>query len=314
MSIENKSPYDHLDDRPLAARLTDSRLFGHIAARDYGQTPVSSRFDFDNAYDLHPDELCRQPNNDGQPLSQAYIDAYTTARWTLVNHLRSGALYKSTDDFTEVIKAVHHQLAEDSGYNDLNSSQLNPEHYGQFRGNNRLPNGRYNASLRAAQIGENYGDEYSIDRLQEGAAFTYSTLYQRLPGISKDNQVFDTVKYSETREVYDYRFYYPPGGEALDEYMDKIVELGQQVQYCDTFSNTGKGQALDLIARQYQYGACARPFRQINNSLFMLLANAQVKSLGFPGVTHAEMDLVAQRLQPDSFSRYFCDRVHGQMP
>ena len=91
-------------------------------------------------------------------------------------------------------------------------------------------------------------------------------------------------------------------------------KLGSEIAGSFDRTDVDKDYVLDLIARQYQYGANARPFAQINNSLFMELANMQIKLLGYEGMTHAQMDIVAQRIQPKAFSKYFIDRVKGVMP
>ncbi len=64
---------------------------------------------------------------------------------------------------------------------------------------------------------------------------------------------------------------------------------------------------LGKIAEHYQYAANARPFEQINNSLFMNEVNTLLKKAGMKSIPHGMLDHAAQRLQPETFKRYFVD-------
>lgn len=64
---------------------------------------------------------------------------------------------------------------------------------------------------------------------------------------------------------------------------------------------------MSKIAEFYQYAVNTRPYPQINNSIFMSIANTMLKIAGLDPVPHGILDHTAQRLQPENFIRYFAD-------
>ena len=64
---------------------------------------------------------------------------------------------------------------------------------------------------------------------------------------------------------------------------------------------------LAKIAEHYQYAANARPFGQINNSMFMNEVNTLLQKAGMKTMPHGMLDHLAQRLQPEAFKKYFID-------
>ena len=64
------------------------------------------------------------------------------------------------------------------------------------------------------------------------------------------------------------------------------------------------------MAEHFQYAANARPYSQINNSLYMNEINTLLQRAGMKVMPHSNLDVVAQRLQPETFKKYFIDTYH----
>ena len=73
-------------------------------------------------------------------------------------------------------------------------------------------------------------------------------------------------------------------------------------------SGASKNQILGKIAEHYQYAANARPYGQINNSLFMNETNTLLQMAGFSTIPHGILDIASMHLQPDTFKKYFVDQ------
>jgi hypothetical protein len=266
-----------------------------------------------HAASMQPDELWAEKNNSGRYQDPSYVRNYQRVRTHIVETFKQGDLYKDSQAFTQFLKSTHHFLARTGDYGRLNFRDVPTDDYGEFREGGKR-NARMGQARWTAELGEYYGDPYA-QRFERGIPGSESFSEVSLPGIEERDLPYDVVRYDKDgnpKDVEDggYEYVYPPAS-SIPEYIDQITSLGQQIEGAIKQGGVNPDAVLSLIARQYQYGAIVRPFNQINNSIFMQFANAQVKLLGYNGVTHGAMDIAAQRLQPDTFARYFIDRVKG---
>lgn len=273
--------------------------------------------DYANASKLHPYELWAREDNDARTFNIRYIEQYQRVRKHLVQLFETGYLYTNTSDFIQTLADIHAYLGKAGVYNEVNRSNILDDHdLGKIRsGTERPTNRRIEQSLKVVTIAKKYGDPYGAnDRLERGEPLKKSTSQVDLPGITPTNQPGDVVVYDENGNrdpKYGYQYFYP-SGDSLNEYFAQMTAIGHEIEVAIKTGNLDTAQILHMIGQQYQYGACARPFNHVNNSIFMELANTQIKILGFKGVTHGLMDIAAQRMQPSNFARYFAARALGQ--
>lgn len=279
---------------------------------EYSSTP--NTLDFQNALKVDNNELVRDEGNGGRPLSEKYEKNQTDARRYLVEMMQSGSLYKDKETFQAAIQQAHRIAASGGVYQEVGAGNLKvtDENAGRIRREGTPTNSRKGEALRVATIAKKYGDRYG-ERFSP--VFLPNTEASSTVALDRVDSKFwpkdfTDVDSSGKPDVYSYEFDYPDG-EGMDQYFDAMFQIGKDITTEMAQQNPNKDRILEMIAEQYQYGAIARPFDQINNSLFMNLANAQIKLLGYNGVTHGEMDLVAQRLQTSTFKHYFKNRVSG---
>ncbi len=293
------------------------------------QQPLRTIPHYNSARSMLPDELWTEPNNGGREQNPAYIGAYRRVRELLVDLFATGTLYASTEQFTESLQRLHKIIASSGVYQSpTGRHHLEPKYYGRLDDRyGRFSNVRLAQARLIVPIAARFGDPYGADnRLQSGAPNSENSYVLRLPGIALDNLPYDVVRYDTSglvREIRDgERDFYPCGGyeyfypdvKGVDEYLEQMYQLGTRIERAIKNGYADDREPLSLIAKQYQYGVCARPFVQINNSLFMQLVNMQLKLLGYAGITHGQMDIAAQRMQPSAFCRYVAARVEGQEP
>jgi hypothetical protein len=289
--------------------------FTKLADQDKGpRFHKAERFkpDFEAARFVDNDELVRHHGNDGKTLSLDYYHNQSEARSHLVDSFNG--MYSNTKTFTDAIKRAHELSAANDVYKKVGDGKLgfDASGHGVFRDERRLISKRPDAGKRVAAVAARYGDPYAhqFDSVVPMSKHAMSTPV-KLDGIKEDFEAVDVIHYDDDGRVILNELIYP-GGDAIDSYMTKMAELGAQFQAEIAKPQPDIQKALELVGRQYQYGAVVRPFWQINNSLFMNLANMQVKMLGLRGMTHGDMDFAAQRMQPKSFVRYFMDRANGR--
>ncbi len=284
MSAPQDPQHTNKDTDPEALATLQERLARRIA----------------HAKRVEPDELIRTKGNKGQPVDTEYRQNYQEIRTYAVDHITDGDFYESPMRFSMHLQQIH-KMADYRVYNRLNSNKrIYEDQVGSFsRGGGRASS--YDRATRVIPIAAYYGDPYAA----RGTA-SYQEFRPQLPGIDERFLPCDTA----TRERHGTFFY--PEAPGYHQYIERMTHLGGAIEEQIMSEEPNVDIVVDLIARQYQYGACMRPFAQINNSLFMEIANAQLKLAGLKGITHGEMDLVAQRLQPETFVRYFKDRLTGQ--
>jgi hypothetical protein len=257
------------------------------------------------------DELVRQAGNEGVPINELYRHNHQNVRNYFVSGIETGQLYASYPKFDDSLRTAHALASKDNVYNIANSNRhLRPEEQGVYR-DHGLNNGCKKDAIAVAQLAVQYNDPYQ-DRFKPRPKGVTLPQPHLLPGISESKGPGEIVHYDEEiAEVGAYRYFYP-SAQAISSYIQEAYLCGLAFSQAVQTGSKGTDMLVGNIARQYQYLVTARPFRSINNSLFMDLANTQLKLLGFDGITHAKMDLVAQRFLPQNFATYFADRVHGR--
>ena len=248
---------------------------------------------------LDENELVRFKGNGGKIINKDYIQASKDARNFMNNAIESGEYTKSVDGYIESINDMHKVSANGANGN-LNwyadagqgSLDVNP---GKIRGKiGRLSNGRVEEASRVEQIARKYGDPFSITKNSK----------VELPGIPRNNLPEDKIVDGHFRHVY------PDGGDALRPYYEQMYRTSKEA--LELIDNQASERAiLEKIAEHYQYAANARPYGQINNSLFMNEANTLLQKAGLRTMPHGELDHAAMHLQPDAFKRYFVDTYYA---
>ncbi len=251
----------------------------------------------EHATEVKPHEITRQPDNDGNPLNHDYIKNNKEVREYLVRLFLSGKLYdaQSEQPLIDALCATHIIACKRNVYTQVGQGAMsvNP---GETR-SEYLVNSRLRQSEEIAELAKRYHDPYA-DRFSNNTRVPSRV---RLEGIPEDYLPVDFFNSNGK-----YQFAYPPP-ESIPIYFKKINELGHKIQ--QKMKSSDYTTVLELIALQYQYCAIIRPFYQVNNSLFMNLSNMQIKLLGLNGISHYDLDLAAQRMQSNTFVRYFLDVV-----
>lgn len=247
---------------------------------------------------VNPDELCRTKGNNGQPVSDVYIKNNELAREVF---LRGILTHKSTDSFQgylETLNQAHKMACCGSGlYYTSDAKLLKYEELqpGVQRKFDKLRNTRIDEATEVEKIAKNYGDEYRVARDIQRV---------RLSGISKYALPYDVNIYGLYSHTY-------PDGRYMDEYNYRLYETHCEIiEEIENYKNgtVSPETLLKKIAQHYQYGANARPYEHINNSLFMNEVNTYLQLAGMPKMTQGEyLDHAAQRLQPKNFANYFID-------
>lgn len=242
-------------------------------------------------------ELTRSVDNDGRELDKIYIENQTMVRELFIQKLLSGEIYNMGDssNFVKILKRAHELANREKVYSIVGkgSLEVNP---GYFRTGQNPINHRKSEAYEISKIAKRYNDPYAERFLTKESS---SVVLKEIP---------EQFLPSDYGKFNNYIFYYPDS-RAIPTYMNKINEIGLKIMELANTDHPNPEELVELIANQYQHGAIIRPFSQVNNSLFMNLANAQLKLLGFPAIPHDELDLAAQRMQPKNFSKYFLDNV-----
>lgn len=285
----------------------NSRFTGTTSAREVTFEDKIFRLNYDNARKVEDDELVRKRGNNGKDLNPVYRANQEKLRSFLVDQFVTGNLYKDNQTFMDVLSEGHNIASADKVYDQVGEgSNYDDERRGQWRVTQAY-NTRDNDGRFVARIAARYGDPYAqvFEKAKKQGKIMHKVDQE---GIPLKDQTHDKIEFDANGKLTLYEHEYP-WPDAIPLYLAKIQELGQQFTTEVQKAQPDIDKALDLIARQYQYGAIVRPFDQINNSIFMNLVNMQLKVIGFKGIPHLSHDLVAQRLQPENFSRYFVDEV-----
>lgn len=268
-----------------------------------------------NAKIVDQKELTRNYDNDGRPLLDEYISIQAEVRNFIVDNLIKGNLYKLNDPnhFIQKLLEIHVIASKEDIYK---KSSDNPRretldvNSGSFRSstrkNERLQQANHMASL-AGYLDDHYKTRFHLNYIYiygEKTTLPAEYLSVKLNNIPEQywpKDIFD----DNNKNPYVFSY---PAPEAIPVYMAEINRIGLQIS--EAIKNKDKNLGIELIAKQYQLMAIIRPFRQINNSIFMNFANAQLKLFGLKGIQHLDLDFAAQRLQTDNFVEYFKHVVH----
>lgn len=245
--------------------------------------------------EINENELVRIAGNNGKAVDAGYIRASREARGFLNNAIATGEYTQSLDSYIQTMNNMHVVSATGRNgqlnwYSDVGQGgmQINP---GKIR-QGGCSNGRYREATEIEAIARRYGDPYRVDNQSQRV---------NLDGIPTEHQPLDI-----NTEDSGYRHFYPDGS-SLEKYYYK--EMHRTAAEALELINSGASQTqiLHKIAEHYQYAANARPYGQINNSLFMNEINTLLSKAGMKGMPHGMLDHAAMRLQPETFKKYFAD-------
>ena len=251
-------------------------------------TPISNDNLISNPY-----ELCREVGNNGKPVPPKYIKTSAEAREHLNNAIESGKYTESLESYTQTINKMHKiSYAGKSGKDEWYSSagegenKINP---GVIRSDVKgMRNQRVESALQVEEIAKRYGDSYRVST---------DVSHVKLDGIPPSYLPTDL---GGGTHCY-------PAGTGLKYYYKEMHRTAKEaLELID--SGATKRQVLEKIAEHYQYAANARPYGQINNSLFMNEVNTLLKRAGMDTMPQGILDIAAMHLQPDAFKKYFIDQ------
>ncbi|MCM1003264.1 MAG: FHA domain-containing protein [Candidatus Gastranaerophilales bacterium] len=239
--------------------------------------------------EFNPDELCREAGNNGKPLNENYVQASKDLREHYNNAIANGTYADTYENYVSTITGGHvvayggfdgtHTWYGDVGQGGID---VNP---GQIRGRGAMSSNRIEMGYQVEDIARQYGDSYN----------TGGTSKVKLAGIPDDARPVNIG----TQHIY-------PDGQYMDAYFKQMQRTAKEA--LDLIEKgASQDKILAKLAEHYQYAANARPFGQINNSLFMNELNTLLQKAGMKPMPHGVLDHVAQRLQPESFKKYFID-------
>lgn len=245
---------------------------------------------------LDANELVRVKGNNGKEINSNYVQTSVEAREYLQDAIVSGQYTDSFESYVQTMNNMHKVSA--TGRNGNNewysqagngSNSVNP---GQIRGSGYMVNHRTNTAIEAEEIAKQYGDSYRVETTKSQV---------NLKGIPD--------KYKPTDYNYGEHAHQYPDGEGLGYYYKEMHRTAKE-----TLDLINKGSSeqkiLKKIAEHYQYAANARPYGQINNSLFMNEINTLLQKAGLKTIPHGNLDQISMHLQPETFQKYFIDQYY----
>lgn len=245
---------------------------------------------------LDANELVRVKGNNGKEINSNYVQTSVEAREYLQDAIESGQYTDSFESYVQTMNNMHKVSA--TGRNGNNewysqagngSNSVNP---GQIRGRGYMVNHRTNTAIEAEEIAKQYGDSYRVETTKSQV---------NLKGIPD--------KYKPTDYNYGEHAHQYPDGEGLGYYYKEMHRTAKET--LDLINNGASEQKiLKKIAEHYQYAANARPYGQINNSLFMNEINTLLQKAGLKTIPHGNLDQISMHLQPETFQRYFIDQYY----
>lgn len=245
---------------------------------------------------LDANELVRVKGNNGKEINSNYVQTSIEAREYLQDAIESGQYTDSFESYVQTMNNMHKVSA--TGRNGNNewysqagngSNSVNP---GQIRGRGYMVNHRTNTAIEAEEIAKQYGDSYRVETTKSQV---------NLKGIPD--------KYKPTDYNYGEHAHQYPDGEGLGYYYKEMHRTAKET--LDLINNGASEQKiLKKIAEHYQYAANARPYGQINNSLFMNEINTLLQKAGLKTIPHGNLDQISMHLQPETFQRYFIDQYY----
>ena len=247
---------------------------------------------------INEDELVRTAGNNGNPVNKDYVRTSRETRAHFNDAIESGDYTKDLDSYIETMNRAHEiAYAGKDGrhewYSKAGGGSLNV-HPGKIRESGPLRNSRLKEAKEIEAIARKYGDPYRVEN---------ETQKVKLKGIPEEYQPMDVYFNGE------YVHYYPDAA-ALEKYYYKEMHRTAQEALALIERGASEREILYKLAEHYQYAANARPYGQINNSLFMNEINTLLTRAGMKTMPHGMLDHAAQRLQPDAFKKYFTDEYY----
>ena len=252
---------------------------------------------------LDANELVRVKGNGGKEINANYIKTSVEARQYMQDAIASGQYTDSFESYVQAMNNMHRVSAlGKSGKNEWYSQVgkgNNDVEPGQIRGAGSWVNHRTNTAIEAEEIAKQYGDSYRVTKGESRV---------KLDGIPKKYQPKDTYDKHETRDWAKHSHYYPDGA-GMGYYYKEMHRTSKEAL---NLINKGASEQkiLAKIAEHYQYAANARPYSQINNSLFMNEINTLLQKAGMKTMPHGNLDQISMHLQPEAFQRYFIDQYY----
>ena len=244
--------------------------------------------------EINENELVRTAGNNGKPVPELYVKTSREARAYLNQAIESGSYTESLESYIQTINRMHvisafGESGKDFWYGEHGGGQLDIN-AGHIRDEGVLRNHRIDSAIEVEDIARQYGDSYRVDRSSK----------VKLPGIPDSFQPSDIQG--------GYHFY--PDGVSLKPYYYKEMHRTAKEALKLIDKGASEKEILEKIAEHYQYAANARPYGQINNSLFMNEINTLLTKAGMRTIPHGILDIASMHLQPKYFKRYFIDQYY----
>lgn len=237
------------------------------------------------------DELVRSKGNNGKIVDKNYIKTSKEVRAFFNERIENKNYVREYSDYADMIDDAH-QIAysgksnNDFWYKDKKTGgflEMNPYEYRKDCSINRYPA----QSKLVEDIAVYYGDPYRASDENPSKVMLKGISREGLPINKGHSHIYADGKYTE-------------------EYFKQMYRTAKEA--VDMANNRASvNEFLEKVAEHYQYAANARPYIQINNSLFMNEVNTLLKKAGLNAIPHGMLDHAAQRLQSEAFKKYFKD-------
>jgi len=218
-----------------------------------------------------------------------YFISQTQARKVFIEGVRDGR-YIDYPEFRDWMDEIH---VAGAGYR----ANANP---GRVRfGNQPIHSKRVSESENIERLSKVLFDDHEFT----GPLYSASSddvIKVRLANIPDDAQPFNIGA-----------MHYYPAGDDLDIYFKEMHRTFNE--FMTLPAGTDKEVVVKAVAEYYQYAINARPYYQVNQSIFMNQVNGMLEAHGISGVEHGLLDHAAHRLQPEQFQQFFRDYVSVEL-
>lgn len=223
-----------------------------------------------------------------------FINANLALRAYVTDSLSDPRNFSSSNVFLNWLRAAHQEIAYKP---DMQGGALVP--------GRMVSEGHFEiVNTYVARVARDLNDPYFDNLMAVRNKNIDVEQYLQLPGISKGGASKDwNYPYGLTHNYPDPRF--------TNEYFEQMRLRMQQLTTDRTLSLEDQ---LRLIAESYQYGVVARSFREVNNSLYLGIANTMLAERGLKPVSAGFLDFAAMRLQQENFVELFIREVEKTNP
>ena len=240
---------------------------------------------------INNNEFIRNVDNNGKPIDDNYLKTSKEVRYCLNKAINTGEYTQSFEDYKNLICKAH-SIAY-CGYSG--------NEYWYKKNNQIIKIEPYNIRYKDGLLKSSYGEHaFEVENIAKKYGDPYRASNKNVTTVKLKNISSAAMPINSS-----YTHIYP-SGIYMDEYFKNMYETSKQAIQL-IHNNAPQKMILDKIAEHYQYAVNARPFERINNSLFMNEANTLLKKAGMSAIPHGILDHVAQRLQPETFKKYFKD-------